>query len=281
LADVDKGKTFTLHSCPGGTGQITAALANNEIDIAIALTDALIAGIANGRTDYKLVGSYVSTPLNWAVVTGVKSRYKSIADLRGTTIGISRLGSGSQTMAYVMALNHNWFDTKIDEPAPNLEFRVNNDLQGLLQSVNDGSTSAFLWEWFTTKPYVDSGKARFIGSVPTPWPSWMIVARNPLSKEAVQEVKSFVASLTTVVRAFDALESREHQNVEFIKTTFGYSEADVKEWMQTVAYPENCAVVKSEVIATTWSILQQAGVVGPSANFSIEDLVNVDVGILE
>lgn len=30
-----------------------------------ALTDALISGIANGSTAYRLVGSYVSTPLNW------------------------------------------------------------------------------------------------------------------------------------------------------------------------------------------------------------------------
>lgn len=30
-----------------------------------ALTDALIAGIANGQTSYKLVGRYISTPLRW------------------------------------------------------------------------------------------------------------------------------------------------------------------------------------------------------------------------
>jgi hypothetical protein len=32
-----------------------------------ALTDALIAGIAKGSQAYKLVGSYVETPLNWYV----------------------------------------------------------------------------------------------------------------------------------------------------------------------------------------------------------------------
>jgi hypothetical protein len=57
--------------------------------------------------DYKLVGSYVSTPLNWAVITGARLRhfftllditigkdtkYNSIADLRGSKIGISRIG---------------------------------------------------------------------------------------------------------------------------------------------------------------------------------------------
>ena len=33
--------------------------------------------------------------------------------------------------------------------------------------LNDtlGPASVFLWEWFTTKPYADSGEVRFIGSV--------------------------------------------------------------------------------------------------------------------
>jgi hypothetical protein len=39
---------------------------------------------------------------------------------------------------------------------------VNNDIHGLIDSVNEGSTSAFMWEWFTTKPWVDTGKARFV-----------------------------------------------------------------------------------------------------------------------
>lgn len=33
-----------------------------------ALTDPLISGIAKGSTAYKLVGSYVTTPLNWQVL---------------------------------------------------------------------------------------------------------------------------------------------------------------------------------------------------------------------
>lgn len=39
---------------------------------------------------------------------------------------------------------------------------VNHDIRGLLDSVNDGSTSAFMWEWFTTKPFVDAGEGRFV-----------------------------------------------------------------------------------------------------------------------
>ena len=75
-------------------------------------------------------------------------------------------------MAYVMALQQGW-------PTSNLQFKgevcvphsiglsthdcaVNNDIRGLIDSVNDGSTSAFMWEWFTTKPWVDAGEARFV-----------------------------------------------------------------------------------------------------------------------
>ena len=39
---------------------------------------------------------------------------------------------------------------------------VNNDIRGLIDSVNDGSTSAFMWEWFTTKPFADAGECRFV-----------------------------------------------------------------------------------------------------------------------
>ncbi|KAH8976785.1 hypothetical protein EDB86DRAFT_3094478 [Lactarius hatsudake] len=59
-------KTFTLVECPSGTGQLISRLTNDEIDVAIALTDPLISGIANGSKAYKLVGSYVNTPLDWS-----------------------------------------------------------------------------------------------------------------------------------------------------------------------------------------------------------------------
>jgi ABC-type nitrate/sulfonate/bicarbonate transport system substrate-binding protein len=69
-----------------------SALNDGSIDVSIALTESLIAGIAKGNRSYKLVGNYVSTPLNWAVITGKDTKYNSIDDLRGSKIGISRTG---------------------------------------------------------------------------------------------------------------------------------------------------------------------------------------------
>lgn len=67
-------------------------LKSDEIDVAIALTESLIAGIAKRTAEFKLVGTYVTSPLNWAVIVGKESKYQKIADLRGEKIGISRIG---------------------------------------------------------------------------------------------------------------------------------------------------------------------------------------------
>ncbi|THH12292.1 hypothetical protein EW146_g7754 [Bondarzewia mesenterica] len=229
-AEADQGNTFTLVECPSGTGQLIARLTDDEIDVAIALTDPLISGIAKGSKAYKLVGSYVNTPLNWAVITGKETKFNSIADLEGTSIGISRPGSGSQTMAYVMALQQGW-------NTDNLQFKVNNDIHGLIDSVNDGSTSAFMWEWFTTKPYADAGKVRFIGSVPTPWPSWLIAAHPSPDRAPPEALRTFLHTLSTYVRAFDAPAARETSDVAFIQEKFGYPEADIKVAHLHALYP--------------------------------------------
>ncbi|KAI0775167.1 periplasmic binding protein-like II [Trametes elegans] len=269
FAEADGGKTFTLVKCPSGTGQLIRRLENDEIDVAIALTDPLISGIAKGSKAYKLVGSYVTTPLNWAVITGKDSQYNSISDLKGTTIGISRYGSGSQTMAYVMALQQGW-------PTSELKFQVNNDIRGLIDSVNDGSTSAFMWEWFTTKPFADAGECRFIGSVPTPWPSWLIAAHP--TRAPADALRAFLATLSMYVRAFDAPEARATADVAFIKDKFGYPEADIQAWLKTVRYPQDCAEIPRQVILHTLDVLQKAGFVQrPESGFDVGAFVNTAI----
>lgn len=273
-ADEDKGKTFVLVECPSGTGQLISRLTNDEIDVAIALTDPLISGIAKGSDAYKLVGSYVTTPLNWAVITGKDSQYQQISDLKGTPIGISRPGSGSQTMAFVMALQQGW-------PTEELQFKVNNDIHGLVKSVNDGTTSAFMWEWFTTKPWVDSGEVRFIGSVPTPWPSWLIAAHPSPERAPPETLKTFLNTLSTYVRDFDSEEKRIKDDVEFIKKTWKYPEEDVKAWLKTVGYPQNCASIPGKVITDTLSVLEKAGVVkSPEGGFDVNHFVNTAIANL-
>lgn len=53
------------------------------------------------------------------------------------------------------------------------------------------------------------------------------------------------------MRAFNAEEARESKDVEFIKERFGYPEADVREWLKTVEYPDDCAVIPENVVLDT------------------------------
>lgn len=80
-----------LIGVPGGTGQLISRLTDDQIDVAMyvgslfrpdeshldhlsALTDALISGIAKGSKAYKLVGSYVTSPLNWYALRILRMR---------------------------------------------------------------------------------------------------------------------------------------------------------------------------------------------------------------
>ncbi|KAI9461610.1 periplasmic binding protein-like II [Lactarius psammicola] len=272
FATDDGDQTFTLVECPSGTGQLISRLTNDEIDVAIALTDPLISGIANGSKAYKLVGSYVSTPLNWAVITGATSKYHHVADLEGTPIGISRIGSGSQTMAYVMALQQGWATDK-------LQFEVKNDIRGLIDSVNDGTTSAFMWEWFTTKPFVDAGQVRFIGSVPTPWPSWLIAAHPSKDRAPSDQLSAFLRALSNYVVASDAPENRAGPNVQFIKEKFGYPEEDICAWLKTVSYPSDCSNIPEKVITDTLNLLEKASVVKAPERGAFDMTTFIDMAV--
>ncbi|KAL0243563.1 hypothetical protein I308_105530 [Cryptococcus tetragattii IND107] len=272
FVEKDKGDTVELVECPGGTGEMQVKLKNGEIDLCIALTDALIAGLANGQTSYKIVGRYIASPLRWAIITGKDSQYNSINDLKGTTFGISRLGSGSQVMASVLSLQQKWSE----EEQP--KFKVNGQFKPLRDSVNSGETSVFLWEWFTTKPYVDSGEVRFIGSVYTPWPCWHIAASPSVPSSTV---KTFLASLQPYVQHFNSTEARVSEDIEFVHNFFGHKKEDVAEWLQSVKWEEQLAEVKEDVVKETLAVLRKAGVVPEGAeNMKLEDIVNTEVATI-
>jgi ABC-type nitrate/sulfonate/bicarbonate transport system substrate-binding protein len=63
--------------------------------------------------------------------TGKNSLYHSIEDLRRQPIGVSRMGSGSHIMSYVLAMQRGW---DLDD----LKFEIKGDFKSLRESLNDG-----------------------------------------------------------------------------------------------------------------------------------------------
>jgi ABC-type nitrate/sulfonate/bicarbonate transport system substrate-binding protein len=48
--------------------------------------------------------------LGWAISAGRDSNIKSVADLKNGKLGVSRIGSGSYVMGYVLADQEGWLD---------------------------------------------------------------------------------------------------------------------------------------------------------------------------
>ena len=59
----------------GGTGQMTKALRDNEIDMAVILTEGIIKDITEG-SNCKIVQVFVESPLIWGIHVAEKSTYK-------------------------------------------------------------------------------------------------------------------------------------------------------------------------------------------------------------
>ena len=76
------------------------SLQSKEIDVAIGLTEGFIAFLANNgdAAGFKLVGTYVETPLCWAISTGADRDMNSVKDLRGKNMGCSRIGRSVITL---------------------------------------------------------------------------------------------------------------------------------------------------------------------------------------
>jgi ABC-type nitrate/sulfonate/bicarbonate transport system substrate-binding protein len=201
----------------GGTGAMCQALRNKEIDLAVILTEGIIRDIIKGN-DCKIVQVFVRSPLIWGIHVAISSTYNTISDLKGTAAAISRYGSGSHLMAYVNAENQGW-DTEND-----LKFEVIKNLEGALENLPNGVGDYFMWEKFTTKPYVDNGAFRIVGECPTPWPCFVIAVRNDvLEKESenIKKILKIINNTTLVFRDIPSIDkiisNRYHQKLEDVQ----------------------------------------------------------------
>lgn len=83
------------------------------------------------------------------------------------------------------------------------------------------------------------------------------------------------------IRVFDSETSRSGENINFIKEKFGYPAPDIEAWLRTVGYPQDCLVIKKDIITGTLRVLEEAGVLkAPEGGFSFEQFVETKVAKL-
>ena len=86
--------------------------------------------------------------------------------LKDSVVGVSRIGSGSYVMSYVLADQQGWLASP--EKSPYRKFHVLQTFDRLRAAVNAGSADFFMWEHFTSKRYYDAGEIRRLGVLDAP-----------------------------------------------------------------------------------------------------------------
>lgn len=252
---------------PSGTGHMVTALQAGDIDVGVGLTEGWVAAMGKAQAaeqdaGFKVVGTYVETPLCWAISAGAEQQnLKAIPDLKGKNVGVSRIGSGSYVMSFVLADQQGWLDTTTDNPP--FPVKVLDTFANLRNGVNDGTADFFMWEHFTSKRYYDNGQIKRIGEIYTPWSSWKIVATNELiqpDRSGINDkLEGILAKINDGIKHF---EKNQEEAVQYISTELDYSEEDAREWLGTVRFSQDVRGVDDKVIPKTVSILQKAGVLG-------------------
>lgn len=212
---------------PDGTGAMNKALRNGEIDVAIILTEGIIKDITAGNPS-RIIQTYIDSPLVWGIHVAAHSSYHKMEDLEGSKVAISREGSGSQLMAYVNAKKMGW-----DPEA--LKFEIIGDIEGAVNALNRDTAHYFMWELFTTKPLVDQGVFRRIGECPTPWPCFLVAARE----DFIKNHEHALAKMLGVVNAKSA-SFKEIPGIERILAhRYGQKREDIVTWLDSTSWSEH------------------------------------------
>lgn len=218
---------------PGGTGDMCAALRDGSLDIAVVLTEGIIKDIAAGNPS-KIIQTYVNSPLIWGIHVASSSKFKKIADLEHAKIAISRFGSGSHLMAIVNAFNQNWdFST--------LKFVEVGNLEGGIEALKNGNADYFMWEHFTTKPFVDRGVFRRIDNCPTPWPCFVIAVRN----EVLENNLDAIEKVLDIINAETAHFKKIPEISKILSKRYGQKLDDVEQWLKITEWNDGKPITKN------------------------------------
>jgi ABC-type nitrate/sulfonate/bicarbonate transport system substrate-binding protein len=202
----------------GGTGQMIKGLQAGTLDIAVLLTEGITKSILEGL-DAKILSVYVKTPLRWGIHVPFNSEMKRAEDIKGQKFAISREGSGSHLMAYVNSFQRGW---NTDE----LQFNIVGDVYGGLWALENDEAGVFLWEKYTTHPFVEAEKCKCIGEVVTPWPCFVVAVRN----EVIEKHGDLLKEVLEVVGQ-TAKEIKDGNNAEEISWRYALELDQAKSWL--------------------------------------------------
>lgn len=221
---------------PKGSGAMNSAIRTGATDLAIVLTESFLKDKVDGNPG-KIIGYHVKSPLVWGIHVPGACQVHKLDELRKNPFLISRKGSGSHLMAYLLAKREGW------DPQ-DLNFQIINNLDGAINSFKEKEVKAFLWEKYTTKPLVDKGLFGRVGEIPTPWPCFVIVASEPMLKNNPDVLINIKKELYRINKA---LMEDKQRFVLPISKAYSLDPRDVQEWIQQTDWAVNAKVPVQDI----------------------------------
>lgn len=258
---LDEGIELVWQEESRGSGAMNKALREENTEIALVLTESFIKDRIEGNPS-KIIGLHISSPLNWGIHLSAESKENKLSELSDAPFLISRFGSGSHLMAFLLAKQQGWATDK-------LNFEVIDNLEGAKKAFEKEEAKMFLWEKYTTKPFVDAGQFKRVGEIPTPWPCFVIVATEQIL-EAHAEV---LVRLRNLVYAFAETMTRANDFPATISKTYGIQKEDVKAWLKQTRWATDNKIEKS-ILDHTMDILLNLNLIEKKKN--VDFLVDLD-----
>lgn len=232
---VDLGVELHWSDMTGGTGQMIKGLQTGTLDIAVLLTEGITKSILQGL-NAKILTVYVTTPLCWGIHVPYNSDIQTVKQLENQTFAISREGSGSHLMTYVRAKQEGW-------NLKDLKFNVVGDVYGGLWALENNQAQGFLWEKYTTYPFTEQKKCRYIDEVVTPWPCFVIAVRSELLEGNEALLKTVFERVHQEAKAL-----KENSNAaEIIAWRYNLKLEQTKRWLSETDWNYDNSLMKDSI----------------------------------
>lgn len=209
-----------------GTGGMVEALKAEKLDVAIMLLGGSVYAINKGL-DCRIVQTYVSTPLNWGIHVAADSNFKQVEDLNNRKAAISRIGSGSHLMSYLLAQDQAWDTAK-------MQFMVIDDIHGAEKALTKKEADYFLWEKAMTQPLVDKGVFRRIGVFKNNWPAFVIVVRTSFLKQHALTIEAMLQTINNYTIDFNLIPGIDTSIAAFYELPL----TEVQDWLGNTQFSE-------------------------------------------
>jgi len=205
------------------------ALKEGTVDVAVMLTEGTLK-FALEDPSIKIVGVYVASKAIWGVHAGKSScSFDKIEDMKDeTTFAISRFGSGSHLMAYVLAEKLRWSTNESD-----MRFEVVGNLQGAVAALPKKGNLVFMWEKFTTMPQVVDGTFKRVGELLTPWPFFLIAANAEFLQTGSEELEKVAAIVQKECQLF---KTGGESTIQYVNQHYHIQHDAVAEWLPSVSW---------------------------------------------